>query len=239
MREEREVRVLNGEGLFRFRDYLASLRKGSREGPPWGLLEDGALSSPLEAGAVVEPREFAGRMEAARYLREVLDPVPAGQVRENAGLWSWLSLLYFDQVCPARADGTRSPGKDYRHVLSADSIYRLRHLLFGAWTALEIHGERAAFLLSSPLHQESKFHRELAARQGLFANRGLVEAAGLLYFDEEKGTPRRGAATTQPAPGNLRRFVAVAGQLDLTWDLFSMSGPEILELLPSEFDRWK
>jgi len=40
-------------------------------------------------------------------------------------------------------------------------------------------------------------------------------------------------------PMDLRRFVAVAGQLDLTWDLFSMSGPEILELLPSEFDRWK
>jgi hypothetical protein len=31
----------------------------------------------------------------------------------------------------------------------------------------------------------------------------------------------------------------VVQQLDLTYDLYSMTGEQILQLLPGEFDRWR
>jgi hypothetical protein len=41
------------------------------------------------------------------------------------------------------------------------------------------------------------------------------------------------------APGSLYRFVDVIQQLDVTYDLYSISGPEIISLLPGEFNHWK
>ncbi|MFH1977184.1 MAG: hypothetical protein ABIJ52_16800 [Pseudomonadota bacterium] len=40
-------------------------------------------------------------------------------------------------------------------------------------------------------------------------------------------------------PGTLFRFIDVIQPLDLTYDLYSMSGKDIIGLLPPEFDKWK
>ena len=40
------------------------------------------------------------------------------------------------------------------------------------------------------------------------------------------------------SPGSPRRFADVLSQLDLTWDLHSLSVEQLLELLPSEFDEF-
>ena len=61
----------------------------------------------------------------------------------------------------------------------------------------------------------------------------------LLYFDEERGRPKVGAAVKTKKPGTLRRFVDVIRQFDLTYDFYSMTGQEILALLPAEFDRFR
>ena len=46
-------------------------------------------------------------------------------------------------------------------------------------------------------------------------------------------------AFSGPGPGTLRRFVHVLQQLDVTYDVYGMSGRAILDLLPSEFDAWR
>ena len=40
-------------------------------------------------------------------------------------------------------------------------------------------------------------------------------------------------------PGTFYRFIGIIQQLDLNYDLYSMSGNEILDLLPPEFNKWK
>jgi len=40
-------------------------------------------------------------------------------------------------------------------------------------------------------------------------------------------------------PGTLRRFVRLLQQLDLTYDIYGMSGSAIVDLLPPEFDSWR
>ena len=66
----------------------------------------------------------------------------------------------------------------------------------------------------------------------------MLEAALMLYFDPKKRRPKPGAQT----PGNsgtVRRLVHVLQQLDLTYDIYGLSGRQILELLPDEFDDWR
>jgi hypothetical protein len=72
----------------------------------------------------------------------------------------------------------------------------------------------------------------------LIANRGVLEAALMLYFDPKKRRPKPGAQTPGN-PGTVRRLVHVLQQLDLTYDIYGLSGRQILELLPEEFDEWK
>ena len=59
-----------------------------------------------------------------------------------------------------------------------------------------------------------------------------------LYWDDKNQKPKRGFGATE-RPGTLRRFVAVINQFNRTFDLFTMSGEQIINLLPrDEFERW-
>ena len=233
------VRILNEEGIRRFREYLADLRAGSRRDPPLEILTDPWCSAKVQGSVGVEQHVFDSRLDAAKYLIEALRPLGRSTVEQNIGLWSWLSLFYFDQVCPVIRNGKQIPGQDYRHILDTDSRRYYRHLLVGPYTIFDLHHDKARLLLYNPLSQSSKFHLELACRQGFVTNKGVIEAANLLYFDSGKAKAKRGAAVTSRKPGTLFRFIDVVQQLDLTYDLYSMTGQEVLDLLPSEFDEWK
>jgi hypothetical protein len=233
------VRSLTEEGICSFREYLASLRAGSTGEPPRELLNDPWSSAKFDSDVEIEELKFATGLDAAKYLYGVLGAVAYARVDQNVGLWSWLSLKYIDQLCPVKKNGLRRPGQDYRFILEPEFRYYYRHLLFGAYTVFKLHGERAPLLFDGPPSEMNKFRLELACRQGFITNRGIIEAASLLYYDIQRGKAKPGAAATTRKPGTLFRFIDVVQQLDLTYDLYSMTGEEVLELLPSEFDRWR
>jgi hypothetical protein len=227
-----KVRILNEKGIQKFRNYLGELREGSTRELPAELLADPLFSSITIGGLEVENRIFNSKLEIAKYIFEIIQILPQSQLEENVGLWSWLSLYYFDQLCPADNSGARNPGQDSRHILDLDyRLYRY-HLLFGPYNIYRLHGEKAPLLLSSPLYETSRFYLELSARQGFNTNKGVIEAASLLYFDPVSGKPKRGAAATTRKPGALLRFIDVVQQLDLTYDLYSLTGEEVLRAYP-------
>jgi hypothetical protein len=236
-----EVRKLTVSGIEQFRNYLLSLRSGSTVAPPYGLLTDPGASELVPGNAKVELVRFDTRLDAAKYLDEALFGLELDSLEMNVGLWSWLSLYYFDQVCPPGKDLSRKPGRDYRHILDSDYRYGHRHLLCGAYLVYTVYGWREEFgklMLATPLPTESQFHHELAARQNFVTNRGILESVQSLYFDRKTAKPKRGSLMKN-SPGTLYRFIDVVQQLDLTYDLYSMTGEEVLDLLPSEFDRWR
>lgn len=115
----------------------------------------------------------------------------------------------------------------------------MRHLLRGPVEAFRLHGEAARHLLVGPLHRENSLFHELAARTDLFLCHAVVNASRRLYFDEQRNALKRGSAQTQRLPGTIRRFVDVLQQLDLTYDLHSLTAERVVELLPPEFDPWR
>jgi hypothetical protein len=233
------VRRLTKPGIAQFREYLNNLRAGSTAGPPCALLTDPQASEPFAPERFAEQRAFETRLEAARYLSEVFAGLSASSLEEDIGLWSWLSLFYFDQVCPADTDGARSPGRDYRHILEPGYRYGHRHLLGGPFIVYRLHGEKATLLLGTKIHNENMFHHELASRQAFISNPAILEAASMLYLDRRTGRPKRGAQDPRRAPGTLRRFVDLLLQLDVNYDLYSMNAKAVLDLLPAEFDEWR
>jgi hypothetical protein len=72
----------------------------------------------------------------------------------------------------------------------------------------------------------------------MYRLKGAVLAAELLYFDSKKKKQKAGMTNRNKA-GNVRRLRTVIKQFAATYDIHSMSGSEVVTLLPPEFDAFR
>jgi hypothetical protein len=231
-----KLRAMNARGVAAFREFLQQIRDGAEfRGSPAVLYVD-EFTNRLPRTVEIEPRKFSSKFEAAEYLARVLADVPAPA--EDVGLWSWLALFYFDQLSPLDAGGRRRPREDYHYIPTDGGWKRDRHLLAASYKLFQLHGSNARLLLHPPVHEHGAFIYDLAFRRDLIANKGLIEAIDILYWDPKRGVPKRGVSARHGA-GTLRRLITVVQQLDFNYDFYGMRAEEILKLLPAEFDAWK
>jgi hypothetical protein len=93
-------------------------------------------------------------------------------------------------------------------------------------------------VLCGPLHQPGDIVEQIASRQEIITNRGIMQAASSLYYDSSSIKPRRGAAT-KDGKGTVRRFTDILNQFDVTWDLYSLEASDVIQMLPDEFSRFR
>ena len=229
------------EGVNRFGQFLDALSANGALAVPTDLLTDTFCSVPVPPGPDVQARTFISRMEAARYLDSVLSGVTGCDVERDVGLWAWLSLFYFEELCSPDGRGHRKPGERARWIPAVDEARRsYRHLLAGAYRVYRAHRdnpEGAMVLLHTPLSRTGHFWYQLASRQELVTNPAIMEAAAELYLGQ-CGTNAKPGATGEGL-GGVFRFAAIFNQFDKVWDLYAMNKQQILDLLPGEFDRYR
>lgn len=233
------ARRLTDNGMSRFAQFLDSLSGERPMDYPDALLEDDEDAPVVEGKMEVETCQFEDRFAAARYLDERLGRVAA--VEYNKGLWAWLALFYFDQICKVGREGEYRPGEIARWIPENDNYRKYyRHLLRGPFSIYRLHRDepaRAMALLCGPLTEPGDVVEQLAARQELITNAAVIKTATALYYDREKKSLRRGAAGR--GPGSARRLADLLNQLDVTWDLYGMVPENLMELLPAEFGRFR
>lgn len=237
-----DVRRFNDRGLQAFSDFVEQLTVDSSIRVPTSYLHDERLSEPIAelSGKRLEPQRFKTRFEAAKYLHELPNGMPTAAT--DAGLWSWLTLFYFDSVCPADPKtGERGPHRDRsRYILKGDFRHYYRHLLAGPYRIYCVTAqcpERAMVVVCQPLHEPGDIVEQLASRQEFITNMGILELATRLYYDSRKNKIKKGASS-RDGPGGIRHFIRLLNQLDLTWDLYSLSAAELQQLLPDGFSRF-
>lgn len=235
------LRRFNADGVNAFANFRARLTLEPVLPTPVELLEDPALTEELSGGVEVEPRSFANRLEAGLFLNELIDQAAISLPERDQGLWAWLTLFYFDEVCPADGHGHRDPKDEARLLPILDNHQRFyRHLLLGPFLIVRAHRDlpkRAIAMLCNPLRRPGEIAEQLASRKELVTNRAVAEAATQLYYDPSKDSFKRGAGSD--VRGSARRLATLLNQLDLTWYLYGMSAAELLQLLPKEFDRFR
>lgn len=156
----------------------------------------------------------------------------------DVGFWSWFSLLWFDQLCPVKKDGTRNPSREYNYILSRKYNHRPRHAIYMTWQLVDQYGADSRFMLSKEPSTRGEITEQMMARQEILSSDGVMRLASYLYFDMHSGTFKKGAASRTSA-GCVNRYVAWLQQIQLTFDIFSISRDELAELLPPEFDRFR
>ena len=189
----------------------------------------------------VEPLEFATTLEIACYLHPRIDTLRLSGKYYDPGLWAWLTAFYFDQVCPPKREGYRKVGELARYIPPMNRNYyeSNRHLLAVPVRMYDQHGEQPLKLLLCSTPSEQTLTLNLVSQsQELSTNTAILDALMRLYWDESNEKPKRGFGATGK-PGTLRRFATMINQFSRTFDLFTMSAEQIIQLLPKdEFERW-
>lgn len=233
------MRILNQIGIEKFRMFLSEIRQGKSVLKP--NLNDNVHSVPYPFECTLEEdRSFATKMELGKYILNLFreSGIKREEVTANIGLWSWMGYAMFETLTD-KGDGRIKVGEDYRYIYSEDFRNRYRHLVWLPYDMISLHGESSARLfLYRQLDVQGDFIEQIVSRNELYSNKSVVSVATMLYYDETTASGKRGAQG-RSRPGNLRRFVSVLKQLDLTFDLYTASDQDILSLLPLEFGHWK
>lgn len=233
------LRVLTPSGIDQFARFIRDRAHDPTATPPKSLLTAEGESEPFLPPAIIADRLFHRRLEAAEYLTGQLASAPQSAIDGNQGLWSWLGLFYFDQLCP---EGKRA-GEAYRYILTTgggiqEMYHAYRHLLASPYLIFRANAEQPPIaLLCGAVSVHGEVAEQLASSIDLITNPIILAVANQLYFDSTANGPRRGAGGR--GPGSPRRFVAIIKQLDLTYDLHRLSSAGLLALLPQEFDRFR
>lgn len=236
-----KLRRLNELGLDRLSDFLDSLSTQTPQELSDELLSDPTVSEAVEPEVEIERRSFHNRFEAGQYLNQQLGSAGIVRLENDRGVWAWLALFFFEQLCPPDKTGRRKPGERARWIPAVGDFRKYyRHLLAGPYRIYRAHRDKpecTLALLCGPLHQPGDIVEQLASRQELVTNVAVMEAATELYIDSDTKQPKRGAAGR--SGGSARRLADVLNQFDVTWDLYAMKADDLVQILPSEFDRFR
>lgn len=232
------ARRLTQSGIEQFDAFLTSLRDHPHADAPLDLLTESAASEPIDVEIEAEVRRFRSRLEVAEYLSRLLR-LDTSALRMDAGFWSWMALFWFESLCPTVRDRW-NPGNRYHWLADLDDPGKAcRHVLAGPFQIYRAHRDdprRAMSLLCGSPTQPGPLVQLIASRPSLVTCNAVVGVATRLYYDAANGRNRPGLNTK--SPGSPRRLADVLSQLDLTWDLHSLSVEQLLTLLPTEFDKF-
>lgn len=234
------VRILNTDGIEEFLNQISEIRSGARLTLDRAFLSDESFSEPFESIIEIESKGFINKQEIISYLCSKLDLSKNKQLYYHRGLWSWLAAYYFDILTSTNKDGHINVREDAKYVLMEPKNWRryYRHLLASfARIYCELDYLSEPFL-SYPIPIWSDFHEQLFAYQQIATNKPLIAAANRLYWDDTNQKIKRGAGSS--GAGTPRRFSAIVGQFEVTYDLNDMSPDDILSLFPEqEFNKWQ
>lgn len=233
------LRIFTEEGIQKFVGYIHNVKNDPQTLPPDLNGEPYSLEFQPQV-KIDENRTFNQRMEMAKYLAECFNN--AGVQRRDVigtgkeSLWTWLAYIWFEQI----TDQRRRVQRTERYVCNSDWNRYYVHLIAGAYYLFSSPlGEyKSKLFLCSPPYILNDFNDHMACYQYIVGYPNIVDVAHVLYWDRRRNAPKRGAQSIKN-PGNIRRFSIVIDQLELTYDVYTMEPDKILQLLPSEFDRWK
>ncbi len=232
-----DLREFTDDGIRQFRESINKIRVNDIDQDFSELLTDDQVTSIIKRDVLQERQLPSSKLEAATYIHNIVDPLPIDNTFYRPGLWTWLSAFYFDSICPIKEDGTRVVLDDRKYILTRGRG-NYRHLLAGPVQVFHSYGNTSHILLSGKVSVGGDMYEQLAGKMYISSMKGVVQAVDILYWDVEKKQPIVGA-TSRNKPGNVRRFGDIMKQFKLTYNLTAMDGPEIISLLPKEFDKYK
>lgn len=251
----RNLSSFNAEGISAFQALIDAERGKVKSSQPSKVARDffDAVERLTVAPALVDQLAGAGQIDDAivfntrydfgRYLHEALPAGLSTVQYSNVGLWAWISAVYLGQLLkPSSRSKTHDLWSSYRYIPLDYSKFRYyRHLAFISFWLQRQLGENASRLfLSRPMYEHSDAIEQLyTSDKDFLTTPALLEVSVEMYLDPDVGSLKRNALGKE-TPGSARRLATkVAKQLQMNFDMHSMSKEQVYRLLPPEFDAWR
>jgi hypothetical protein len=226
------LRELNEIGRENFRAHIRALRSGDEPMTlTHSILTDETLSERSELDGELSVANFATRYDMGKHLVDVLSQYELSDLSGREGLWDWIALAWFDQLWDEKVR------EEINYVISQSHWHRPRHAIYFTWWLVNRYGEDAQYILSKPTSVRGDVAEQLLSVQSYPNYPSFIKTGKELYWDKEALALKPG--TSSKGPGSPRRFRAWIGQIELNYDLFAMSSETLIEMLPSEFDKYR
>ena len=236
------VRCLNESGIREFAANLQAMRNPALltpyPEPRTDLLHDPRHSQPFPLGdAEVAQRRFANRRQFAQYIDSRFQAAGISHDVDIPGVWEWLTLFYFNEVCMARPDSSYDVKNDFgRYIVRANGgVRNHRHLLRDPYLVFRAyrgspHSE-SDVVLNQPLHEPGDVVESICARERLRTSPAAMRVARMLFYD---------ASNDQSNPitrseGGLRHYCKFVQNLPTEFNLTELSEQTLLAMLPDQF----
>lgn len=233
-----KIMRMTEQGKIRFMTFLDSQKTDQPQAFPQDLLTPSEFAEAIGGNAaLLDALNLDDKLATAKALNEIVTDLELTSAERDWGFWTWCSAYLFVRLCK-RSGGRFTPGEMPIWVAEPDNWQRYyRHYLASIWRVYAAHrdkeGELVA-LLNGPVNTPGELWAQIAASQTLITNPSMIDAVHHLYWDKENRARKRGAGGNSP-----RRLTRVLKQFERTYDFVAMTGNQIIELLPSEFDRFK
>jgi hypothetical protein len=218
---------------------LNLIRSGEENNIPLSFLNDPVFCDIIDMDLKIDQKIFKTKEEIIKYIAEIVKKLKLKNILYDAGFWTWVAAFFFDSICPPNSDGERKIKEDSKYILNVDNWKKYYRHLLASFTRLYIElGESGKIYLAGSPEVFPDFFEQLASRQAIASCKGVIEAATILYWDSQKNKIKV-RANNKIGKGVVRRFAQAAiPQFQMTYDLNSMSGTDIIRLLPYEYDEW-
>ena len=237
------VSRFTSQGLAGFKEFLQEARTNPGAVLPRAALRD-AAAVPIEGRVEFAPLSGVQRIHAAQYVDEILNRSGARATLEvDVDFWAWLVAVNFDLLCP-KDPKTRCyrVGTDWSYWIPEPRNYRRRHRhrLSGPYFAYRAHLSdipSAMGVLGSRLNGYDDLIERVLSTEEFSTSRAVNYVVTSLYYSTKTKDIKRGVGGN--GKGVSRRLADVLSQFALTYDLGALTGPQLLSMLPAEFDRFR
>lgn len=234
-----KLKMFTEQGINAFKEYLIQLKTNPSLQCP--SLEDSVYCDLYSSDVEIDSQKiFSSRMELAQYLTKIFNDagIKKQEIINIPNIWSWLTYLWFDQICP-QINNIRNVRRLEYYICEPHAFRYYRHYIAASYILYNTLDEKyVVIFLNRALNEHGEFIEQLASRQEIISQQNLIEVIYLLFWDELNCKSKKGVHNYKK-PGSLRRLPKIFEQFQLTYDIFSMRSQEILNLLPKEFNGWK
>jgi len=232
---------LTPEGIAVFTNFLDNAQSLDKSIERNKILESRSLIEIISDKECIDIDKFPeSKFMVSEYLYKLISAADTTSPEKDVGLWSWLSLLYFEKVCKRDKDGNYKQEELFKWVLDPLNYLKYyRHKLAGPCRIYKIYKDKpkkAMSVLAGTINTPGEVYEQLASRQEIVSNSSVIELATYLYYDHKNNKLKTGAAGK--TAGASRRLTVVIQQFSRTWDLYGMGYKDIAGLLPSEFNKF-
>jgi hypothetical protein len=236
-----KARRFTDQGLAAFSEYVAAARVDSKARVEVAPLPDKLLWTAdfaTETSFELPDAEpvFDSKFAIGEFVSGIVPEWAYEEVRTDAGFWTWLAARYFDQITGGRKK--IKEGRAYVAGLSFQEFYR--HLILGPYylyfTARH-DPERVRVLLYDEPTTMNEVMVQFGSYQTLMQNKELQAVIQRLYFDPARQRIKRGAGGK--GAGTPRRLMDYFRQIELNYDLNSVTEAQFWSMLPREFEKFK